>query len=318
MAIAYNTQTSFLGIAKEATFGTKVAPTAFIPVTSFKPDDKVTWLEDKGYRGSMVETYDYIQGPITSAYEYGGNVHLDTVGYSLASLLSDVATTGASAPYTTKFAAYNGSAADPSYTLTDVSDAEVRAYPGCMCTGVDFKFAGNTLLTYDAKWTGVASLVTTKPTATWGTTYPAMPGWNGAVKIGGTAMTTIESGEINIACPVTEVTTVGSQSPYVNWSGLVAVTGKLTVVTTDASYRTAMLAGTNTSINVTYTQGANSIALQCSSVKYKTVGLDRSKTYLEWSIDFEAIANTTDIGASGGYSPIAVTLLNGMPSGTYK
>ena len=40
---------SFLGIAKETTFGTPVAATAFIPVKTMTPKDNLTLLPDAGY-----------------------------------------------------------------------------------------------------------------------------------------------------------------------------------------------------------------------------------------------------------------------------
>jgi hypothetical protein len=46
--------------------------------------------------------------------------------------------------------------------------------------------------------------------------------------------------------------------------------------------------------------------------------ITRGKDYVEVPITWTAIANTTDIGTSGGYSPIKVTVQNAVTSGTYK
>jgi hypothetical protein len=58
-----NSVRSYIGIAKEATKGTAVAPTDFIPVAkdSLKPVDIVDPLYDTGLRGSNVVNYNYIQ-----------------------------------------------------------------------------------------------------------------------------------------------------------------------------------------------------------------------------------------------------------------
>src|ERR1700738_1279034 len=114
------TNRSFLGVAKEATKGTGVASTAYIPVKTINPFDHVMYLPDKGLRGSMVETYDEIAGPIYSELDIGGDAFPDTIGWPLAGILPDVATTGASAPFTTTFASKNtGDGQAKAYTLTD-------------------------------------------------------------------------------------------------------------------------------------------------------------------------------------------------------
>ena len=132
-----NTARSYLGIAKEVTKGTPVAPTDFIPVLAnkLKPMDVIGELNDEGLRGSLVKDYNYIQGRSNSTYDFGGSVFADTIGYVLAGVLGDVATTGASAPYTHTISLKNatsvGADAQPiAYTLTDFYAANVRAYPG--------------------------------------------------------------------------------------------------------------------------------------------------------------------------------------------
>jgi hypothetical protein len=58
---------SYLGIAKEATKGTAVAATDFIPVAqdSVKPVDIIDPLYDQGLRGSNVHELQLYSGPHT-------------------------------------------------------------------------------------------------------------------------------------------------------------------------------------------------------------------------------------------------------------
>ena len=93
---------SYVGIAKETTRGTAVAPTDFIPVAkdSLAPVDVIDPLYDTGLRGSNVVNYNYIPGRKRSTFDFGGAVFADTIGYSLAGILGAVSTSGASAPYT--------------------------------------------------------------------------------------------------------------------------------------------------------------------------------------------------------------------------
>ena len=67
---------SYLGIAKEVTKGTVVAPTDFIPIAkdSLKPQDIIDPLYDQGLRGSNVLNYNYIPGRTRSTFDFGGAV----------------------------------------------------------------------------------------------------------------------------------------------------------------------------------------------------------------------------------------------------
>ena len=99
-----NTHRSYLGVAKETTKGTAVAPTAFIPVAAskLKTQDIIDPLMDEGLRGSLVKDYNYVQGRYRSTVEWGGPVFADTFGWAVAGILGSVATTGASAPAAAK------------------------------------------------------------------------------------------------------------------------------------------------------------------------------------------------------------------------
>jgi hypothetical protein len=45
--------------------------------------------------------------------------------------------------------------------------------------------------------------------------------------------------------------------------------------------------------------------------------VDRSNDYVEIDVNFKAVANTTDVGASAGFSPIKVTLKNAKSTTVY-
>ena len=73
---------SYLGIAKEVTKGTVVAPTDFIPVMkdSLKPVDIIDPLYDTGLRGSSVVNYNYIPGRTRSTLDFSSAAFADTIG----------------------------------------------------------------------------------------------------------------------------------------------------------------------------------------------------------------------------------------------
>ena len=141
-----NSVRSFIGIAKEVTKGTAVAPTDYLLVQadSLKPADIIDPLFDNGLRGSLVENYNYIPGRTRSTFDFSSSAFPDGIGYALTGLLGSVATTGASAPFTHTISLKNNltAAADAqplSYTLTDFYAAAVRAYPGVQFTDFTLK-----------------------------------------------------------------------------------------------------------------------------------------------------------------------------------
>lgn len=315
-------QLSFLGIAKETTAGTGVAATAFIPVSAPTGKDALTLLPDKGLRGALVDVYDEIPGPKSGTFEFDGDVFPDTVPWVIAGILGDVVTTGASAPYTHVISTLNSGSGQPkSYSLTDFYSAGTRQYAGAMFNEFDLKFSADGMLTYSAKSTTFGSATVTKPTASF-TDIPPLAAWTGTVTIGAAAGAIVMDGEINVKRSATVINAVdNSQDPAAIWLGPVSVDGKLTVVMEDDTLLTQYLNGTPTTLTVDYSAGAGADAVQVqatmSKVKLTASDIDRGKDYVSLSISFEALANSTDVGASAGYSPIKFTVQNAVATGVY-
>jgi len=319
---------SYLGIAKEATRGTAVAPTDFIPVMkdALKPVDIVDPLYDTGLRGSNVLNYNYIPGRTRSTVDFGGAVFADTVGYGIAGLLGSVATTGASAPFTHEITLFNslasgGDVQPISYTLTDFYAVDVRSYPGCQFSDFSLKFNADGMLEYDAKSTGWLSETVSDPTPTFSTILPT-PVWRGTVSIGGSAVSTAMTGNIDMKRPATPIYGISNtQDPYQVFLGPLEVTGKITFVMEDDSELLNFLNNTQPALvfNWAYGSGAAEVQIQATLTKgaYTTGVIERGEDFVQVSVDFNAQSNTTDDGASGGFSPIKWVLKNAKPSGTY-
>jgi hypothetical protein len=92
--VTYPSQQQFIGLAKETTPGTPVAPTWTLLVDSFDPEDKVTPLIDQAMRGSMAEEYNYIQGVKHSEFTGKGAIFLDGAGFLLNNILGDLVEDG--------------------------------------------------------------------------------------------------------------------------------------------------------------------------------------------------------------------------------
>jgi hypothetical protein len=319
---------SYLGIAKEVTKGTIVAPTDFIPVAkdNIKPADIVDPLYDTGLRGSNVVNYNYLQGRTRSTFDFGGAVFADTVGYSIAGLLGSVATTGVSAPFTHTISLKNSltSGADDqpiSYTLTDFYAADVRSYPGCQFSDFSLKFNADGMLEYDAKTTGWLSSAVSDPTPTFSTLLPTQV-WRGTVSIGGSPVSTSMTGNIDMSRSVTPVYGISAtQDPYNIFLGPLEVTGKITFIMEDDTELTRYLSNSQPAIvlNWAYGTGAAAVQLQATITKgaYTAAVIERGEDFVQVSVDLNGQGNTTDAGSTGGFAPIKWVLQNAKASGTY-
>jgi hypothetical protein len=319
---------SYLGIAKEVTKGTIVAPTDFIPVAkdSIKPVDVVDPLYDTGLRGSNVVNYAYLQGRTRSTFDFGGAVFADTVGYGIAGLLGSVTTTGASAPFTHTISLKNSLVAGAddqpiSYTLTDFYAANVRSYPGCQFSDFSLKFNADGMLEYDTKTTGWASSTVATPTPSFSTLLPTVV-WRGAVSIGGTTISDAMTGNIDMTRSVTPVYGISNtQNPFQVFLGPLEVTGKITFIMEDDTELTRFLNNTQPAIvlNWAYGAGASAVQIQATITKgaYTAAVIERGEDYVQVSIDLNGQGNTTDAGSTGGFAPIKWVLQNAKASGTY-
>lgn len=87
-------------VAREATFGTAPASTAFVsvPIAGFLPDNKPTWIEDTSYWGDFVKTHDLQQGPVWQEGDIKESpLYGDTFGHFLFNLMGDYTATGTAA-----------------------------------------------------------------------------------------------------------------------------------------------------------------------------------------------------------------------------
>lgn len=324
-----NTHRSYLGIAKEATKGTVVAPTAFIPVApaKLKAVDIIDPLYDEGLRGSLVKNHNYIPGRYRSTVDFGGPVFADTFGWSVAGLLGSVATTGSSAPYTHVVSLKNASAiaadAQPtSFTLTDFYAANARSYAGCQVHELGLTFSSEGLIEYDAKATGWQSTTVSAPTPSWTTVLPT-PVWAATVSVAGSQVSNAVEGSITMTRPVTPIYGISAtQNPYQIFLGALEVKGQIKFVMENDNQLTNFISNTQPSITINWSQGSGATATQIQATitkgAYIAAAIDRGKDYVEIVVDFEGMANTTDAGSTGGFAPIKWTLQNAIVSGTYQ
>jgi hypothetical protein len=310
-----------LGIGLETTQMTAVAPTFWIPVTDLTPTENIPGLADNSITGSAAASYRTQPGPSDTAYQFKGNLYLDSIGWVLVGLLGAEAVTGAG-PYTHVISLNNAAAQDlPSYTLAHVNgvDTNGEAFAGMKLSELSMTFQDN-LANYTASLVGsTAADAAALPTPSYTTTTP-QAAWRVAATLGGSAAANVLSATVDIKRSTAALHTLRNvQTPYAVFApGDLSVDLTLSLLFEAATLRTAFRSGTATSLGLTLTAGTSSLALQMSSVWLDKVAETAGSAYLELDVTAHADAQTTDAGASGGQSPIKATLVNAIAGSIYK
>lgn len=323
MAVPVARHLSFLGIAKEATMGTGVAATNDIRYTpgSLKVVPHVNYLKDQGQRGSMVETYDVRAGTTFGETAFSAPLFPDEFGWALAGILGDVVTTGASAPFTHTMAIKNNGQ-PKSYSLSDFDSVDTQQYTGQMFTDLGMKWQADGMLEYSVKTMGWAPNTPANPTASF-TTVTIVPAWVGVITIAGAGNTNLMAAEINMKRPGTaQHTASGTQNPAFMFLGPLSVTGKLTFAMPDNAEMTRYLTNTQPSFVMDFQQGAGAalteVKVTMTKCAYVTGAIDQSaKDFNTVEVGFEALSNSTDVGASAGFSPCKWVIQNQLAASTY-
>ena len=324
-----NSERSYVGIAKETTKGTAVAPTFYIPVTlnKVKPTPIMEPLNTQVMNGSLAKTIGHQIGRKYATFDLGGPAFADAIGFFIAGILGDVVTSGASAPYTHTISLKNATAiaadAQPTaFTITDFYGANVWAYPGLQVSDFTLTFTADGLLEYDAKMTGFPAAASTVPTTSWSTVVPT-PVWIGTVNIGGSSILNNASGSLSMKRSVTPVWGISNtQAPFAIFLGAIEVTGSLTFIMENDTEMTRYITDTAPTIILNWAQGAGAAATQIQATltkgDYIAAVVDRSKDFVQVVVTIQGLGNTTDAGASAGYSPIKWVLQNQLPASTYQ
>ncbi|RCG19117.1 hypothetical protein DQ384_38215 [Sphaerisporangium album] len=317
----------WVGIAKEVTPGTAVAPALTIPVDKFDPSDDVTQLDDQALRGSMSKQYGQYSGPIMSSWDLGGPMFGDALGYLLHNVLGGYAVTGASAPYSHTFSLLNSGDGQPvTHTLTDATGIPAtglaRQYPYSCVSELTITWNAEQLCSWEAKATGWPSVVPGAPPTNTLSTVPPIPSWRGAVGIGGpasagTLVTDVTEFSVTLSREVTPYNTAdGSQAPFVIARGALDVTGKFTQIAQSEQRLLDLLANTQPQLQFLLSNGGTlgglvSVQFDFQKVGYRTTKINQGTIFV-YDVEFQAIANATNAGASGGLAPAKVVLNNAV------
>jgi hypothetical protein len=240
------------------------------------------------------------------------------------------AVTNTAAPYTHVFSLLNSAlngAQPPSWTFADrtgvpTNGARVYAY-SCLAELV-FSWDGTKLWTWTAKATAWPSApAASAPSNVLPSALP-IPSWQAAVGIagpasGGTKVLNVSAFTTTISRKITAYDTLdGTAAPFVIVRGDLSISGSLTQVATDETPITNLIGNTQPQLQLLHSNGlsgANLVSGQLDILKarYKTSDIKQGDA-LTYDTAWDAIANTTNVGNSGGQSPGKFTLVNAVPS----
>ncbi|WDL96946.1 phage tail tube protein [Alicyclobacillus sp. ALC3] len=291
------TSLSYLGLAVEATLGTPVAPTGFIPVKSFKPQDTPQYVADQGYRGQPVKVFGEYLGTMSSTYEIDGDAYPSSFGSILGAIFGGETVTGTTQPYTHTFKV----AATPgSLTLSDYYVAGFRQWAGAKCDKLTVKFTPDAGLTYTAHFIGFGSVTGTAPVSQTFGTSPFFLGWEAALNIDGTANVKLDSFSVDIARAGSKAlfSAANSQTPWDIFVGEMTADWDLSFYMEDDSEYTYALAEGKHIVSVTLTQPSTNYTCNftSSAVQWTKPTIDRGKEFVAVSISGSAVNNATDSG----------------------
>ena len=322
LANALALQKRAVGIAKEVTKGTYAAPTFYLPIQTFTPVDVIDPLPVEYLAGNMAAQQQFIQWVKSSTVDVELDAYADALGWPIGGLLGDLTVTGAAAPYANAFSLLNSGQGQPtSHSVTDSYGAtSPRAFTALQWTEVALKFTADGLVTCTAKAVALGSTTESAPTASYTSVLP-LAAWNFIATIN--AVVTLAVTDVTVT--ITRKDDIikgpnGTQSPLELFVGTCDVKWDVTALA-DPSDEALLLYLNNTQpamdMAATSGTGATEIGIQVhsSSVAVTTAALTPKGEYLEVVMSGTANATTTDAGASGGKSPVKVTLTSATNGG---
>lgn len=313
----FMTANSFLGLAKESTYGTAASVSLFTPVSGPKLTPTLKWINDPDFRGSPVGSYDQVPGVRNDDYDGKVFLYADVYPNVLMGILGGpdtVASVGSSYSHTIGVlnSASTGSQM-PSYTIVNNSVNATYQITGARAVDLSVAFTADAAVETTLKYEGNISTTITAPTIN-ETTAHLVPAWSCAASIAGASVAVIESGTLDIKRGTAPIFTLGQQGPYNNFAGPIDVTGTLVFVMEagETNYANALTrAPQQLLLQFTDPASTDTVLFQMSSVQLEDPVIEQSKAFISLNTKFTAIANTVD-ATSGGYSPIKTVTTNGV------
>lgn len=211
----------------------------------------------------------------------------------------------------------------PTYTFADytgvTASTGARNYAYTCLSEMAFTGTANALLMWDAKGTAFASAISgTTPTASVSAVKPEAA-WDTTISIAGTQVNTIEEWKVTLTRKLDpKFTNSGQQSPFAIPRGELGAMLSLNFdPAIDESPFLLYLNNTQPTLSITSQNTLSgtafvSITFTMQVAAFDTGEIEDSKTVFGYNESVKCVANTTNAGPSGGYSPLVVTLTNSV------
>lgn len=331
----YPSAKAVVGLAVETTQGTAnttIGATLLLD-EPLDVEEKYNWLPDPGMRGSMVDRHNTIQGPVHVEVSGKGACFMDTLPYLLVNILGDRTTTGAG-PYVHAVSLLNSGTAQPtSLTLIDwqglTPTTQARTISGVCLTELTLK--GNpesTLVEFSFKGLGwlTTAYPTSPPTFNPSTDAP-IAAWRTAVGVagpaaGGTLYKLMRDWSVVITRAAKAIwTSQNANTPFIIQRGVLSTAGSAYIAApADETMLGYLVSNTAPQLqflvdNGGLTTASRKLQIDLQSAAFNSVKINRSEEAIGYDVAWDDNANTTNAGASGGYSPVKVTVTNNTATG---
>lgn len=311
---------SFAGIAKETSNGTAVAPSFYFPYTKLDGTDDNGLLIDDAMYGSMTSENGAVTGKKQASIDLSSYFLPDFAGYLLHNILGGYAVgTAVSGVYPHTFTLLNsGDGQPPAHTITDrqgiTATVGARAYAYACLSEVTFSGNATGLVTMEGKFTSFGSAPAGAAPTNTTTAETVIPGWRSTVTVAGSAAAVREWSYTLTRALTPEQLADGTQNPYSIARGALTVAGKLTFGARNEQPLLDFLSGAQQAVVVTIDNGGTAanvrkLAATMTKAVYDSASMTR-ETPIGYEMSFKALANTTDVGSSGGRGPISCLLNN--------
>jgi hypothetical protein len=242
-------------------------------------------------------------------------------GTSATAAVQTVATT-----YTHKFAILNtGNGQPPTHSVTDYTNLTAstgaRTYPSTCLSQMDISGNAEQLLMLKVSGNSwVSAAAAARPTAATSFTIP-IANWRSTITVNGVQIYNIGEFAYSVKRQLqTYWTAQAGQNPFIIARGGLSMTCDLDYsVAMDESPLTQMLTSGYLPVVITITNGlggasALSMTITTTTGQFVKSAPERNAVLVGYKDVFEAVANSTDVGGSGGLGPGTISLTNATPT----
>jgi len=248
--------------------------------------------------------------------------------------LTGVAITNTTANYTHTFSGINPnsstsntSAQPPTYTflhrnlVATAANHNIDQYSYSRFTDLKLTATKDGWFTWDGRFSSYLRNFPAADTIPSFTTVPAFPTWQANISLAAAQVYNVSECAFTIKRELDIVTTAdGSQNPYVIAAGPLTVDFDIAYdAVSDESALNYVLNNTQPTLSFVLTNGQSSpntvsITINAQLAGHKDAPLSAMKSLWGFKTTGELVANTTNAGNSGGYSPMQAVLVNAIPS----